>query len=178
MSELVAVDPGMNCAGLALFRDGQLVGAVSITVPDDVGHELKRVSLMAQRIVFEARVILPEAQRLAFEWPQVYDARAGKSKGNPNNLLPLAALGGALAPMFREVEMFTPREWKGQVGKPRSKKDPYIITDRVLDRLTDDEAESVRTVPMGAWDTWDAIGIGLHALGRFKRKRVFPGATH
>lgn len=180
MSDLVAVDPSINRSGFAIFRDGMLIQAGYLTTPNS-GHVLDRAARMAQTILFVVgEYVAPSESELVFEWPKIYDARVrGKTKGqDPNDVLPLAAVGGALVPAFRSSRIVVPREWKGQVPKPKSKKAPYAITDRVRARLEPGEITVVASLPGSEWDAWDAIGIGLWALGRFDRKRVFPGATH
>jgi hypothetical protein len=144
------------------------------------GNELDRASHMAQAILFAVGAVVdPSQSELVFEWPQIYDARSpGKTKSDPNKIIPLAAVGGALAPAFCASRIVLPREWKGQTPKPKSKRSPYVITDRVKSRLLPSEMEVVAGLSNAEWDVWDAIGIGLWDCDRFTRRRVFPGATH
>ena len=99
------------------------------------------------------------------EWPQVYQRGQGKSKGDPNDVVPLACVIGAAAAAMspKSTRVFKPSEWKGQVPKPAIKK-------RIVDELTD--AEVSRVSKRLAHDGYDAIGIGLYALGRLFRRRV------
>ena len=112
---------------------------------------------------------------LVIEWPQVY--RAGKSKGDPADLLPLVGVGMCLAGLLHPgaIKSPTPAEWIGQLPKSTTG-DPWASArgQRIGSRLSD--VERGRVVP--SHDAVDAVGIGLYCLGRLERRRVFPGATY
>jgi hypothetical protein len=112
------------------------------------------------------------------EWPQIYQRGGGRTKGDPNDQLPLAAIGGALAAMLSPetgVYRVRPHDWKGSIGKPSTTGKAYAIKDRVLQRLSEDERRAVdwTTNVRHSWDVADAIGIGLWHLVRFDRFCVY-----
>ena len=165
---VVAVDPGLNRSGVAVFSGGRLVEVTTVSRTSGPSLPLpERVRVMADAIT---EFVYPIGSRvsLAIEFPQIYQRGAGKSKGNPNSLTPLAALAGLLMASFASTAFYLPSEWKGQLTKQASHA-------RIKERLT--ASETGRVPPRLAHDGWDAIGIGLHYLGRFERRRVFPGAT-
>lgn len=178
---LLAVDPGLESPGAALFRDGVLIAAADIDVPNlgaGVSH--------GQRALAAANAIVSWALRqraavaiVAHEWPQIY--AASKSKANPNNLIGMAAVDGAVDCAFAilaaqrgqqlEVRTFLPAEWAGQLPKDTHKgaywKSPR--GQRIWSRLTEHECSIARDV---GHDAADAVGIGLHALARLGVRRA------
>ncbi len=173
MNHLVALDPGINRSGVAEFANGQLVRAFCVSVaakdfPIGIVGLGMRAKYMAGRIHSVGG--FPIGTKVIAEWPQIYQREKGKSKGDPNKMLPLAAvIGAVVARHFIDgVQLIQPHEWKGQASKPAMKR-------RIVERLT--PTELARIPVKLVHDGWDAIGIGLHGLGRLERKRVFPGAT-
>jgi hypothetical protein len=139
----LAVDPGAE-TGFALFYDGLLCQAWSgapNTGPKALMH------------------------RLVVEWPR---ERTGGRHVSTAALLVLAGHAGEVigSVPHKVLERVFPDVWKGTIPKPR-KGAPYIIEQRVH-RILD--AEELALVPAGAkHDIWDAIGLGLFALGRARR---------
>lgn len=101
----------------------------------------------------------------------------------PNDLIPVAIDVGEFHGLLREnaleyggpvsFEHVKPRQWKGQVPKPKryEKWDTYIIHQRILKVLDKDELKvyllALATVPeKQRHNIVDAVGIGLHHLGR------------
>lgn len=98
--------------------------------------------------------------QLVVELPQVYVAV--RSKGDPNDLIALAAVVGGLCEAFRGARqrIYLPREWKGQAPKE-------VIAERALKRLTPDEAARVTCRRKSLLhNVLDATALGLVALGR------------
>lgn len=183
MSQLIAIDPGLNCAGAAMFEDGKLRFAASINGSKNTALDtLERVSFISAQILGELAPRIHGDVELIVEWPQIYQRGGGKTKGDPNDLIALAAVDAYVCarlvtfPMARsfKVRSVTPAEWKGQTPKPKSKKEAYIIEQRAFRRLDDNERFALP--PAMTWDGWDAVALGLWALGRFER-RILPGAT-
>lgn len=99
-----------------------------------------------------------------FEWPQVYSQ--GKSKGNPNDLLGLAGVDAAIATILAcHTEYYLPREWKGQI-------DGDVMIKRIENRLFASEISTVVEFGHLTHNIMDAIGIGLHHLGRLSPRKV------
>lgn len=115
---------------------------------------------------------------LAFERPQIY--RESKSRGDHNDLPPLAAIGTAVACLLGasgvrpRVHSPTPAEWSGQLPKSTTG-DPWRTPRgrRIASRLREDEFNRIPA----QHDSVDAVGIGLHALGRLGVRRAYPGVS-
>ena len=183
MTTLLAVDPSVNSAGAAVYRDGVLMASARITC-DVEGSHGARCMAMAWRIAEWARAARPDI--FAFEWPQIY--AGSKQKTDPNDLPGLAGVGVGVAAYLapRQVLSPTPAQWSGQVPKTveairkgkrvRVKpKDPWTTPRgiRVWERLSPAE----RMLVQAQHDVIDAVAIGLWCLGRFEVRRAMPGAV-
>lgn len=158
MTLLLAVDPGKHRSGWALFgpRSGRLVlffagydpPSKTIRVPDSTGG-----------------TFLPSPDTLVIERPQVY--RAGKSKGDPNDLVDVAIAVGRWIGTYPDADriLYTPDEWKGQVPKA-------VCHARARAALSVEELARVPALPKtrGLPDMWDAIALGLVHLGRLRMR--------
>jgi hypothetical protein len=106
---------------------------------------------------------------VVIERPQVYVH--SRAKGDPNDLITLALVAGAIAGGMRTsrtkllVVEYRPAEWKGQVPK-------HVMEKRVKRSLAEHEHERVQLPSAGALahNVWDAIGIGLHHLRGIRRR--------
>lgn len=169
MTSLLAVDPGLRHCGAALFQAGKLHSAALVKNPVTSGDGADACWRMAQAVCHWAAapgVGFPEV--VICERMQVYGP--DKSKGDPNDLITLSIIAGMLRPTW----LYLPREWKGQVPKPARKSDPYILEARVRARLEPAELARLPENVGPAWDVIDAVGIGLHHLGRLTPRRLFP----
>lgn len=193
---MLCVDPGKSSAGVALFRDARLQSATCLRLGKDASTDITaRAVELAEAIYAWARdavcehfagpagnavipgVCVNAIRALVVECPQVYTR--GKSKGDPEDLLPLVALCGALGARFSAsrhdsivLHTYRPRDWKGTV-------DGDIMCARIEARLRETgELDAVRErTKTFRHNAIDACGIGLYRLGRLNRERVFPGAT-
>ncbi len=140
---------------MAAWRDAELVWARGVKEQPDLTLN-RRWRGMVDAVVSA----LVGAFTIAIELPQVYDR--SRSKGDPNDLVQLAAVvGGIVDRMVVPATIYLPREWKKQVPKK-------IMCERVEGRLTPEERARVE-LPNNKklqLDVWDAVGIGLHHLGR------------
>jgi len=187
MSRLLAIDPGTRGCGAAFFVDGSLCVAAYVPNPVKKGSGPGECARMAQAVVdwcatWPSNVYVVDA--LALEIPQIYSRAGGKSKGDPNNIMPLFGVVSAIAALHPRatVEWERPRGWKGNTPKPDSAKDKYVIKERVIERLSASELKLVAwpsltkntdTARQQDFDVADAIGIAMHTLGRFTRARAF-----
>jgi hypothetical protein len=182
---LLALDPGIRHAGVALFVDRRLVASEVVRNPLKVGNEVLACVSMAREIghwllsrellIGDLLAIRPGDPRtteelvdeLIAEWPQVY--AVGKGRGDPNDLPPLAGVGCALAALLPNATLNStlPAAWKGQVPG-----DAFLS--RILDRLDTTERACVDVSKSTAHNAIDAIGLGLFHLGRMDRRRVIP----
>lgn len=184
VGDLLALDPGLRHPAVALFRGGVLFSAERIKV-DPTWKDLDpmdRWVRIAGAIMRWGMGRNMEPRWLVCERPQIY--RASKSKGDPNDLVGLAGVAGALAGMLSlavaqrnialGVRSALPAEWIGQVPKSETG-DPWSSARgvRIASRLSADERFAV--VP--SHDAVDAAGIGLFFLGRLTPTVVYSGIT-
>lgn len=177
MTVLLSIDPGTRVCGAALWRDGRLVAAGLVKNPVKEGSGPRECARMAGAVGDWVKEHCVLVNQLAIEFPQIYPRGDTRTKGDPNDLLPLAAVDGALASMFWTAEVLSgvPHEWKGGIQKPKTTGEPYPIRNRVEARLRPEELARVNWTKnvRHSWDVTDAIGIGLFHIGRFERKRVY-----
>jgi hypothetical protein len=186
----LAIDPSLLSAGAALMSDDRIVQTQRFT-PELSNAEpigARCLNIAAQVLTWSARGNTL-AFEVIFEWPQHYDSRAGKTKGNPKNLTPLAGIGmavvGALFAQGRLIRVVTPMpaQWIGQLPKTcaacndrkrsckvcrgstwRTPRGGFIqrnLTASELDLVPDQH------------DVIDACGIGLWRVGRLRQE--LPG---
>lgn len=167
---LLALDPGLRGCGVAVFNDEVLAWAGYTRNPVK-GDGLDAVVCMARAV----KDVVPVTRdvggvTVVAERMQVYTA--GKGKGDPNDLIPLAAIVGGIAAMFcgttprTPSTWYKPREWKSTMPKGDA------FTARVLERLSEFERSAIHECGALSHNVYDAIGIGLFHLGRFTRRRV------
>lgn len=175
MNYMLAVDPDTTAPGLALFEGrperwtliaaGRCKGAVSLV---DLGRVAREWVLDVTPAPISMRV-----GRVAVEWPRVYPAGHGKAGADPNDLIALAgaAVGTAAGFPYALFDRVAPRDWKGTLRKPKCAAEPYVVEERVIDRLTPFERavwgrDAAGVAPTPRLEITDAVGIGLHAAGR------------
>jgi hypothetical protein len=173
---LLAVDPSVRSVGVALFVGRALRAAVRVQAEPVEGEEVGERWLRVADLVVapNARLLWPST--VIYECPQIY--RAQRSKGDPNQLLGLVGVGASIAALCRargpvRVLTPTPAEWCGQVAKATTgsaKASPRAR--RILSRLSPTEAALVPD----QHDVLDAVGLGLHALGRLGIKRSYESS--
>ncbi len=184
MSDLLALDPSVRSPGAAIFRDGVLAFAGKVKIPTmwkDLaeGMRWQNVAEAVVKWAEEHDCVMPE--KIIYERPQIY--AAAKSKGDPNDLIALAAIGAAVVSWYsasnracavnvtaRVVVTPTPAEWAGQI--PKATKGNAMNSpraQRILSRLTELE---ISRMP-NQHDSIDAVGLGLHALGRLGIRRNY-----
>lgn len=167
---VLAVDPGIRGCGAALFAGGRLIECAYVASPCRGGERAAECATMASWVAgsYNGRYRVSE---LAVEWPRVYASRirAGEAGADPNDLLALCGVNAALAALLAPAaaSSYAPSEWKGQM-----KKGPSHL--RVESRLGAEEREVYEAGSLGCrgHNVRDAVGIGLHHLGRLDRKRV------
>lgn len=171
---ILALDPGVNGCGVAIFRDRQLMRAeyVRNTLKSDA-DDLERCAAMGRAVgawYALARTNVPGELgpvELVAEWPRVYAAGKAKRGADPNDLLLLSAIDAAAAVALgcacRKVE---PREHKGTMSEMPD--GSYLVESRVRESLSVAELARVRLPGSVSLDhnVWDAACVGLHASGR------------
>lgn len=183
MNLILGLDPSINSPGVALIYNNEVVHSHRVIVPKDV----RRVRAHGERVdgvVFAILCYLNPILRsekfrsdlgftvidtLVYEWPQIY--KVGKSKGDPNDLLALAAIGSAITQQFHPIRVLTPtpREWMGGTSK-NTKGDPWDCTRgrKLKARLTNRELDVIPP----QHDALDAVGLALHATSRALAKPI------
>lgn len=178
---LVALDPGLRECGVAIFdlASGELLAAGMPENPERKARGLAAWARMAAAVVGYVSACLEPLRAagalgqvgVASECPQVYTA--GKSKGDPNDLIELAGVVGRVAGGLRAASerSYLPREWKGTL-------DGDVMVERIKARVDERLVERARVQLPRAQDkhhnVWDAIGVGLHVVGRLAPRKVFP----
>lgn len=170
---MLAIDPGINVCGCALFEFGQLHKAWLARTPRAAAAEdiTQRVDSMAREVIEvigDTRV-----DSIVVEWMQIYPGR--RKKVDPNtSLLPLVgvvAAVSALLPAAAQRTSYQPRAWKGT-------QDGDACTRRIERHMTEAEKGVIRDCPAGLrHNVIDAVGIGLFHLGRLKKQRVISRGT-
>lgn len=156
---ILSVDPGLRHCGVALWRGHDLVVAQLVTGEKDTGvRDSEAWWTMVDNVVTWAKAYGP-LDVIVSEFPKVYSV--GKSKGDPEDLLQLAAIVGGIVCRERAVsKIVRPYEWKGQVPKD-------IMTGRILSKLSPLEQRIIpKLAASKLHNVIDAIGIGLRHVGR------------
>ena len=195
---LLAIDPGMNSPGIAVFCESGLVHASRVEIPAEYASrdDGERWLRVAEVIVCHIRVYTVDT--VIFERPQWY-AKA-KSKGDPNQLAGVAGVAactvGILSTLDLDrrtsIDVFspTPAEWVGQLSKvcphcngakgrgrgkarvlcPECKGSDWETPRgrRIRSRLSPAELALVPDQN----DAIDAVGLGLFHLGRLTPRSV------
>lgn len=181
-ANVIAFDPAIVSAGLAVFVGGRLTRAHRIKNTCGPEHELAhRIEQMARMAMLAVGVPFGALSTftLVYEWPKVY--REAKQRGaDANDLLPLAGVCGAFGSQLYAKGLgrafaVRPSEWAGQLPKIKSVVGAFESARgrAILRSCTVDE----RAAFPRQHDALDAVGLGLWALGRFPPPAVYPGCT-
>jgi len=167
---ILSVDPGIQKSGWAIFVDNLLtacgVARFQISIKNDKLFKEDTKRLLAIRQITakiaaaweQVMGVMVQPNKMIIEQPEIYNHAS--RKGDPNDLMPLAILGGVLwermAP--NQIIFVKPKLWKGQVPKE-------VMTKRTHAELSQREQniaiDSFRDLPKDAYhDGYDAIGIG------------------
>lgn len=162
----LAVDPGIRGCGYAYFEGARLYSAGYIPNTIRTGDGMIAIVEMARSI----HAVFGGVDALAVEWQQIY---RGKSVGA--DLLPLSGIVSALAALCCQVRpipiaRYLPHEWKGNIT-------PEAMILRIKSRVSQDGAKLYPPRESLAHNMWDAVGIGLHHLGRLQPRRVIARGT-
>jgi hypothetical protein len=193
VSNLLALDPSISSTGAAVFLDGRLTHVARIEVPAPKGKRMPstargtggRCLAMAHAISTWVRMMtvsgdfrlwpLWKTFDIAAEWPKIY--RGGDSKKPGDQQVPLAAITTAVSALLGgHGRLFTyfPGEWAGRIPKKRTGDGRASVRGRRIHaQLEGLELEVWGRKEARSHDIVDAIGIGLHALGRgyYRRRR-------
>jgi hypothetical protein len=148
----ISVDPGLHDCGVAAWHRNKLLRAELVRAkawPD-----------MASQVDAWCIDHFRKPQLLIIELPQVYTRT--RSKGDPNDLILLAAQVGAFINNFHDryygSRYFKPAEWKGQTPKS-------VTEHRARKRLSPDELSCVHLPSKSLQhNVWDAVGLGHYFI--------------
>jgi len=156
-TSLLAIDPGRS-TGWALFRDGTLYRAGTVSAPDARCTSTRTAAILRGVIAavpwgeggFPADLVAVEEM----------EYRPGTAGSNPGDLLGVQAIAGVCTALGSEFRFVTARTWKGSV--------PKAVSDaRTKAALSGDEV--LLFVRAGSDHARDAVGIGLYVLGRLRK---------
>lgn len=164
---ILSIDPGVHACGAAIFgtttgNDLRWAGLVKNRVEasplNPTYHQMIWCG-MVDAVAEKVRALDFTPDRMALELPQIYVA--SRSKGDPNDLILLTGVVGALTQWFAGMTfLYLPHQWKGAVPK-------NIMNERILKRFSDDEKSKIEKAPKSLLhNSIDACGIGLHHLKR------------
>lgn len=155
---LVTVDPGADC-GWAVFERGKLVACgygAHDTILDNFPYRNRRKGVFLVEI------------------PRAYPV--GRSLADPNDLIRTGIRAGEFKTLFRilgmDLEEVEPKRWKGNTPKPKKASEPYLVEERVIEKLDEVEltllyqSKSARAIRLNH-NLIDAVGMGLWRLGRW-----------
>lgn len=163
---MLCVDPGLRGCGVAEFENGKLVKAGYVKNPVKSGRGYRAYESVAWQVRQWAGP-WEHFEALLIELPRIYPGSA-QQKGDLNDILDLAGVGGAVAAFFDSTfaESIFPSDWKGQVPKQK-------MLARIKAAILPEELPRVQqTNKSDTEDILDAIGIGLHKLGRINKKVI------
>lgn len=159
------VDPGLRGCGVALFDlDAKVLARAEYVTNPERGRGYRAYVAMGDAVDEVAGNLALRV--VCIELPRIYP-RGGELKKtdfiDPNDILDVACVGAAVASHYSKllVESVFPADWKGQVPK-------QIMTERIKRKLSTEEHAVVRSVGAKDHNTFDAVGIGLHYLGRLR----------
>lgn len=164
---LLTIDPGKNALGWAYAGDAGFFVACGVVRAGEKEENIALVARLVMRALWDAIRHLPPAAHLVTEQMVVYPGP--QSKGDPNDLIALSFISGGghtLVSPDATLELVQPRAWKGQVPKDIMQK----RIERSLEPLERQMVEaSLQGVAPGLkHNGWDAVGIGVKALGRLR----------
>lgn len=192
---LIALDPGLNSPGIALFGDRDLIEATRFNTsayasPRDGERWLNVARTLAGWALSRLKTLQPELLTIVFERPQVYTRE--KSKGDPNHLVSIAGVASCFVGIMSvygpvAVDSPHPGEWVGQLKKtchvctknlkkcPECKGSAWNTPRgrRIRSRLS--EAELALVPDQN--DALDAVGLGLWVIGRLQPRSVFSNGA-
>ncbi len=162
---LIAVDPGVRVAGVAVYEDGELSSA---WLARGTGW-LNTAQAVWNDLLLRYPLEILGGASLAIEVMQVYTQ--SKLKGDPNDLIDVSLMAGALVGTITlaypgvHITTYRPRQWKGQVPKS-------IMTRRIKKKLSPDERARMELPGKDLQhNVYDAVGIGMYHERKKRRGR-------
>lgn len=173
---ILAIDPGLRHCGCAALDAGGLIAA-ALVKNTDTGRGPAAALAMATAVGAWSRKY-GAVKTLVLEYPRIYVDQQRRAANDPNDLVELACVDGALAAWFSvPVRHYYPSDWKGQTpANPTARQVMKRLNalelarvekfDSFFEALLRAEARG-KDVTHTTHNTLDAVGIGLKYLGRF-----------
>ena len=159
MQNLIAVDPGLRSAGWAVFHGQDIVSAGIVNPRQEYREEevVTRAVDVGQQLGDLVHKKFSGVTHAIVEMPVYY----GPGDKNAGSIFKLCVCIGSIAQALNErgviVETVNVPEWKGQLPKE-------VVIRRIKIIVPDWAIKGLNLEK----DMWDAVGIGLWKLGRFK----------
>lgn len=175
--DLVALDPGIQCPGVSVFRDGVLYANCYLKLGTTSGNHIQKAASASQQVVNWLHNVQARPAAVAFEWPQIY---SHDTPAVANAVVYMAAMDGYVTaalqleayPQGRNVVAlsYLPAEIWNTLPKCKTGSAKESARGlRVCSRLSSVELAIVND----QHDAIDSCGIGLHVLGRLGIRRVY-----
>jgi hypothetical protein len=171
MSALIAIDPGIHNMGVAVSTGGVITDAVLVRGIQTSISKSNQNTVIAGYITKLTQEFYKlfhhfNNQSLIIEWPQIYLQSIKNGRDiNPNNLLMLTAVAGAvITNWIGPIQFVTPHDWNHSRHKEAT-------AFKVARRLSEPEslviAKMEKKTPASlVHNVLDAVGINLHGLKR------------
>jgi len=157
MQTIIAIDPGNDGTGLAVFKGGELWACETFVMRRKYPWDIK---LIMYTKIMRRKLRFYEPDIVGLEFPIMMSSATGQTSARSGALVKLTMLAGAIYYQCRVVckdtRLITPSKWKGQLKKD-------VTIKRIKRTIDADILEHLSPTT----HAWDAIGIGLHILGRF-----------
>ena len=176
---ILAIDPGLRACGCAVFDRAGLIGAALVKNTEKTARGPRAAMAMAREIGRWARQHgMTPGGVVVLEYPRIYVDQQRRAMNDPNDLLELACVDGAVAAWWSsDVVHYYPSDWKGQTpANPTARQIVKRLTSAEMLKVENlepflsalEKAEKRnKDVAHSAHNTLDAVGIGLKYLGRF-----------
>ncbi len=174
--DLIGLDPGIQSPGIAIFRNETLYASGVLKLGTMPGNHAAKCMYAANAIVTWLVNQQARPTRVAYEWPQIYNT---DTPAKANAVLYMCGVDLSVTAMLtidgysqgRAIEAlsYLPAEiWN---SLPKSKTGDAFESPRGR-RIASRLSQTERTLAVNQHDAIDAIGIGLHALGRLGIRRA------
>jgi hypothetical protein len=162
--KILAIDPGLRFCGVAIGSGDKLEACALIASPDKTNRSGAAWGAMARAVRDWADAQGP-FYRVRCETPMQYQfGHHGGKKVDPDDILQIQGVVGALSALYNNVETLYPYQWKGQLPKE-------VGYNRVRSKLSEEELailDAAKCAESKRHNIGDAVGIFLNTVGRFK----------
>jgi hypothetical protein len=174
---IVSIDPGVRFTGVAIWDHHQ--SRYYLRRAHLVKNTAKDLAMSVVNVSCGTFIGNYPFEAVIVELPQVYTR--DKSKGDPNDLIAVAAVAGAIMDRYASLARVghklyvLPGEWKGGVPKT-TKSGQNPIKNRCQVDLRPQELGNIAlpTAMSLQHNVWDAVGIGLWYLKKNKLRSASP----